>query len=161
MSTFVSVGNAHQPFSRLVAAVADISEFLPQPVVIQHGYTPFVSDHCEAIPFLEMSEFQERIAFSTLLILHAGVGGILSALKCGKIPIIVPRRADLGEHIDNHQVDLGRALAGTGRVVVIEDVANLEIATKHAVSKQTGQRAKQCASRSCAMPFRSPIRACR
>jgi hypothetical protein len=36
MSTFVSVGNATQSFSRLLDAVIDIAPTLPQPVIFQY-----------------------------------------------------------------------------------------------------------------------------
>lgn len=140
MSTFVSVGNAHQPFSRLLDAVDAIAPALPQPVFVQHGHTPFVSSRCGGAAFLEMSDFERRIADARLFIVQAGGGGILSALKCGKVPVIVPRRGDLGEHIDNHQVSWGRALAGTGRAVLVEDVADLAAAAIDALSRQDTAR---------------------
>ena len=37
MTTFVAVGNATQPFARLIDAVVAIAADLPQPVLIQHG----------------------------------------------------------------------------------------------------------------------------
>ncbi len=40
------------------------------------------------------------------MISHAGTGSILTALQLGKRPIVVPRRAAHGEHVDGHQDDL-------------------------------------------------------
>ena len=125
MSTFVLVGNVRRPFTRLLNAIAANAPALPQPVVVQHGHTPFAGNDCRAVPFFEMSEFERLIAASQLVVAHAGVGGIFHALRSGKVPVVVPRRHDLGEHIDDHQVSLARALSKTERVVVLEDVAAL------------------------------------
>ena len=44
MSTFVTIGNGTQSFHRLLEAVREVIDDLPQPVVIQTGRTPFVCD---------------------------------------------------------------------------------------------------------------------
>ena len=61
MSTFVSVGNATQPFRRLLDSVMAIARDLPQPVFVQSGSTPFHAEGCECVPFLNISEFQSRV----------------------------------------------------------------------------------------------------
>jgi UDP-N-acetylglucosamine transferase subunit ALG13 len=134
--TFVLVGNVRRPFKRLLNAVATKAIALPQPVIVQHGHTPFASDICRAAPFFEMSEFETLIARSELIVGHAGVGGIFQALRFGKVPVVVPRRADLGEHIDDHQVSLARALSNTDRLVVVEDAAALLTGTGEAIARQ-------------------------
>jgi UDP-N-acetylglucosamine transferase subunit ALG13 len=137
LSTFVLVGNVRRPFTRLLTAVAANAPALPQPVTVQHGHTPFNSDTCRGIPFLEMSEFEKLIAESQLVVAHAGVGGIFQALQAGKVPVVVPRRRDLSEHIDDHQVSLARALSRTDRVVVVEDIALLLGGAREAMARQS------------------------
>lgn len=137
MSTFVSVGNAHQAFGRLLDAVEKIAPSLPQPVIVQHGHSPFASGSCKAVPFFSMPEFEQHVRNAALFIVQAGGGGVLLGLKSGKVPVIIPRLGDLGECIDNHQVSWGRALASTGRVVLIEDVAKLADASREAIARQT------------------------
>ena len=53
--TFVSVGNAKHPFHRLLKGVAVIASKLPQPVVVQHGHTPFESPLCKAKAFMNIN----------------------------------------------------------------------------------------------------------
>ncbi len=118
MSTFVSVGNAKQPFRRLLDAVAHLVPNLPQPVIVQHGHTPFVSAACQVTAFMGMEEFARHIKTAELLILHAGAGSVIHAIEAGKRPVIMPRRADLGEHVNDHQIEFARALAEAGKVVV-------------------------------------------
>jgi UDP-N-acetylglucosamine transferase subunit ALG13 len=136
LSTFVLVGNVRRPFTRLLDAVTTNAAALPQPVIVQHGHTPFKSDACRGVPFLEMSEFERLIASSQLVIAHAGVGGIFHALRAGKVPVVVPRRSDLGEHLDDHQLSLARALSKTQKVVVVEDVGTLLAGSREALAHQ-------------------------
>lgn len=134
MSTFVSVGNAKQPFRRLLDAVARLAPRLPQPVVVQHGHTPFACEHCQAVTFLGMGEFARRVAEAELLILHAGAGSVIHAIEAAKRPVVMPRRADLGEHVNNHQLEFARVLGETGRVVVVETPERLEAAIAGALA---------------------------
>ncbi len=56
-----------------------------------------------------------------MVITHAGVGSILVTLMNGKRPIVVPRLARFGEHVDDHQLELARRLSEIGVVTLIED----------------------------------------
>ncbi|MEW5771875.1 MAG: glycosyltransferase [Pseudomonadota bacterium] len=136
MSTFVSVGNATQPFRRLLDEVARLAAALPQPVVVQHGATPFHADSCRAIPFVDMNEFEHLMASSNLLILHAGAGSVIHAVRAGKVPVVMPRRALFGEHIDDHQIEFARALAAVGRVVLAYESEQLGDAVHRAMALQ-------------------------
>lgn len=136
MSTFVSVGNALQPFSRLLEGVSRIATQLPQPIVIQHGHTPFRNDVCKLVTFLSMHEFVERVHSADLLIMHAGAGSVMHAIEAGKIPVVMPRRAALGEHVNDHQMELAQALAEIDKIVMQDDPDNLLSSVKIAMSKQ-------------------------
>ncbi len=134
MSTFVSVGNARHPFRRLLDAVARLAPRLPQPVIVQHGHTPFAAAGCQAVAFLGMADFARRVSEAELLILHAGAGSVIHAIEAGKRPVVMPRRADLGEHVNNHQLEFARVLGETGRVVVAETPERLEAAIAEALA---------------------------
>jgi len=136
MSTFVSVGNATQSFCRLLDEVALIATVLPQPVVVQHGHTTFHSEACRAIPFVEMNEFERLVADAELLILHAGAGSVIHALRSGKVPVVMARRCGYGELVDDHQVEFALALENSGRVVVALEPAQLLDAVQRALKLQ-------------------------
>lgn len=142
MSTFVSVGNATQPFRRLLDGVASVVNELPAPVFVQSGSAPFCAGGCESTPFLTMDEFERRVGESTLLILHAGAGSLITALRCRKVPVVMPRRARFGEHVDDHQVELARAFAREGRIVVADAAADLLAAAREALARQSRAPAK-------------------
>lgn len=145
MSTFISVGNATQPFPRLLDEVARLATTLPQPVLVQHGATPFQSDACRPLPFVNMSEFEQLMGDAELLILHAGAGSVIHAVRLGKVPVVMPRRAIYGEHVDDHQVEFAKALAAAGRVVVADDTTPLCNAVQQALELQREAHTVTCA----------------
>lgn len=138
--TFVTVGNATQPFGRLLEAVERlaIAGALPEPVVVQSGHNPaFVSRACVVHPFLKMEEFEERVAAATLVIGHAGAGTIVHALAAGRMPVVMPRRAMYGELIDDHQAQFVRRLARERRVIPAWEAADLGDAVTIARGRHT------------------------
>ena len=140
LSTFVSLGNALQPFVRLLEAIARLAPRLPQPVIVQHGHTPFRDGACRPMPFLGMNEFIEHIHEADLLIMHAGAGSIMHAVEAGKVPVVMPRRAAFGEHVNDHQVEFAQALAETGKVIVADTPDDLARAVKEAMARQKHTR---------------------
>lgn len=140
MSTFVSLGNATQPFNRLLDAVVAIVSMLPEPIVVQYGNTPFSNGEFTASPFLELSEFIRYIEDADLLILHAGAGSVIHAINAGKVPVVMPRRAKYGEIVDDHQLEFARALAEKGKVVIAEEPEQLADAVRRALKLQPGIR---------------------
>jgi UDP-N-acetylglucosamine transferase subunit ALG13 len=139
MSTFVSVGNANQPFARLLKAVSVLAEKgdLPLPVIVQHGHTPFSSDGCTAIDFMAMEDFAKHVRGAELLIFHAGAGSMIHACQAGKVPVVMPRRACFGEHIDDHQLELVEAFERSGLVVKVDDEKDLYDAAMRATKMQS------------------------
>ena len=137
VSTFVTVGNATRPFKRLLEAVGKIAGELPQPVFVQYG-AGSMSDcpGCTGAAFLDMAAFEQHVREAELLILHAGAGSVIHAVRAGKIPVIMPRRARLGEHVDDHQEEFAEELAKTGKVMVAHDAATMTVAVACALALQ-------------------------
>lgn len=137
MSSFVCVGNAVQPFTRLLDAVSQLAPKLPQPVVVQFGVAEkWKAGCCEGVKFLGMQEFENHVDGALVNIMHAGAGSIIHAIRAGKVPVIVPRRSANGEHVDDHQIEFCRQLADEPRVVVCEDTDNLEESVRIAMQRQ-------------------------
>lgn len=134
--TFVSVGNGTQHFDRLLNAVEKAAPDLPQPIHVQNGHTPFTSTRCHIHKFLEMGEFERMVAEAELLILHAGAGSVIHAVRSGKVPVVMPRLAEYGEHIDDHQVEFANVLADAGFAVAISDADALLDAARQALALQ-------------------------
>jgi len=83
--------------------------------------------------FLSPSEFRCKARDAQVIVAHAGMGSILTALELGKPIVVMPRRAHLGEHRNDHQTatvehlgrDAGLVVASNERELV-ERLARLE-----------------------------------
>lgn len=120
--TFVAVGTHEQGFGRLLDIVerAAADGIVPAPVFVQAGPSQRGSDYVEMVPYLSAQELQERMGAARVIVCHGGAGIISSALSAGRTPIVIPRRADLSEHVDDHQYQLARKLADWNAVVTVE-----------------------------------------
>ena len=123
---FVTVGNAKQPFDRLIRAVDDLAmnEHITN-VLIQCGNASYQPKHARVVKFLTPADFNSEICNARVVICHGGAGTLLQVIRAGRTPIAVPRQSALGEHIDDHQIELVNALAREGRAIVVTDVREL------------------------------------
>jgi UDP-N-acetylglucosamine transferase subunit ALG13 len=140
MTTFVTIGNLKLQFRRLLIGVSAIADRLPGPVVVQCGHNQFVDERCRVVPFFGMDEFAELVESASVLIMHAGAGSVIHALQGGKTPIVMPRRAIYGEHVDDHQLEFARTLAASGRVILAQEVDNLGTAVECAIQYHKRRR---------------------
>jgi len=53
---------------------------------------------------------REALATADLVIAHAGIGSSLTAPDAGLCPVLLPRRRDHGEHVDDHQLLIAHEL---------------------------------------------------
>ncbi len=120
---FVSVGTHEVPFTRLLEAVARLAAHSEEEFVVQYGYAPPPDMEGLLQPFFPFEKMVAYIRESRVYICHAGSGSTMLALHEGKIPVVVPRRPDLGEHVDDHQLRFACDLAE--RVIPVFDVAIL------------------------------------
>jgi UDP-N-acetylglucosamine transferase subunit ALG13 len=88
-----------------------------------HGYPP--AGAARAMAFMPFQELKRALESCEHVVTHAGVGSILAARRAGHVPVVVPRLKRLNEHVDDHQVELTRALAASAKVVPVWDVAKL------------------------------------
>jgi len=114
---FVTIGTS-EPFDRLIAALPqDGSEEL----VVQCGESSMRPAGAEVHAYLTYDALVALVSRARVVVCHAGVGTILTALANGRRPIVVPRLARHGEAVDDHQVALARRLADAGLVVLAQD----------------------------------------
>ncbi|MCZ2803677.1 glycosyltransferase [Modestobacter sp. VKM Ac-2983] len=121
--TFVTVGSHDVPFHRLLDAVDDAAEdgVLPAPLVVQTGVSARSRRHGEFHQFLSPDEFRAAVEKSGTVVTHGGAGAIATALRNGRMPLVMARTADRGEHVDDHQEQLVSRLDELGAVVQISD----------------------------------------
>jgi UDP-N-acetylglucosamine transferase subunit ALG13 len=120
---FVSVGTHEAPFDRMLQAIVDLD--LDEEVVIQYGPSAVRCAGAIEHEYLPFDDVVRYIREARAVVMHAGVGSIMIALTNGKRPIIMARRAEFGEHVDDHQVELARRLETNGLVAFAEDAKAL------------------------------------
>ena len=130
---FVTVGTHHQPFQRLLDALGSLP---PAELVVQfgHGSPPAGARH--AARFMGFAEMLEHFRSADAVVTHAGVGSILCARRAGHIPVVVPRQRRYGEHVDDHQVELTRALEERQAVIAVWEVNRLNEALDSASDRR-------------------------
>lgn len=119
---FVTVGTHHQPFTRLLDALGVLD---PAELVVQYGPGEPPPGVARAEAFMPFEEMVANFKAADVVVTHAGVGSILCARREGHTPLVVPRRHDLGEHVDEHQAELTRALEARGSVVAVWETERL------------------------------------
>lgn len=109
------------PFDRLIKAMDNLAPHLGMPVVAQTGIGSYVPQHMEARPKISPSEFEDLMREAQLIVSHAGIGTVLTAARLGKPVLLMPHRADLGEHRNDHQLATVRGLAGRKGILIAMD----------------------------------------
>lgn len=125
---FVTVGTHEQPFDRLVRAMDELvtDGILIEPVFIQTGYCVYEPKHCEWAQFIPAPEMRGYMVAADVVVTHGGPSSFIEAMAAGKVPVVVPRRAEYGEHVNNHQVDFVREVEERkGGIVPVYDTSSL------------------------------------
>ncbi len=121
-----AVGTDPHSFDRFVQWVdSAVAELKTHCCLLQAGFSRAAAPHCERVPFLPWGELRARLRSCDYVVCHGGTGIISSALQSGKRPIVVPRLARLSEHINDHQLDIVRALAAKHLVHYAADWTDL------------------------------------
>ena len=122
---FVSVGTHEAPFDRMLRAVHELE--LDEELIVQHGPSNVRSprSNVREYDYLPFDEVVENIRRARAVVMHAGVGSVMISLVNGKRPIVLARRHQFGEHVDDHQVELARRMQANGLVTLVEGVEQL------------------------------------
>ena len=123
---YVTLGTMFMPFTRLVEAVDAIAAETGEEVVLQYGMCPVDAPNCTCFDFKSHEETLALQREARVIVAHAGIGAAMDALKVGKPFILVPRMQQHGEHMNNHQVEIARAVEERGWGRMITDVEDLK-----------------------------------
>jgi UDP-N-acetylglucosamine transferase subunit ALG13 len=74
----------------------------------------------ETHELLDAAQFEQLARSADVVVTHAGVGTLLQLLEWGVHPVVLIRRAARGEHVDDHQEQIGQLLREAGLAVVVE-----------------------------------------
>lgn len=122
---FVTVGTQGQ-FDRLIRTVDEWAGVHDRTdVFAQTGPSDYHAEHIHTEPFIDPIEFRKRVESASLVVAHAGMGSIITALELGKKIVVMPRRASFGEHRNDHQIATAKRFAEQGRIMVAFDEKEL------------------------------------
>ncbi|MDG2022417.1 MAG: glycosyltransferase [Phycisphaerales bacterium] len=125
---FVTVGY-QMAFDRLVDAVDQwAAEHPDAEMFAQIGPSELRPKNMPFTAFMEPVEFTRRVEACSVLVAHAGMGSILTALQFGKPILVMPRHAARGETRNDHQIATSRRLGERPGIDVAMD--ETEIADK-------------------------------
>ena len=115
---FVTVGT-QLAFDRLIMAVDQWAGENPnESVFLQIGPGSYQPQHGEFSNFVAPDKANELFKTADLIISHAGMGSILTALKYKKPILVLPRKASIGEHRNEHQLATAKWLGNKSGVFV-------------------------------------------
>lgn len=112
-------------FDRLIAAMDRIAPGLGMPVIAQTGRGSYQAQNMEVRPSITPAEFEQLVRQARLIVSHAGIGTVLTASRCDRPVVLMPRRAELGEHRNDHQMATVRSLGARPGILVAMDESEL------------------------------------
>jgi UDP-N-acetylglucosamine--N-acetylmuramyl-(pentapeptide) pyrophosphoryl-undecaprenol N-acetylglucosamine transferase len=116
---FVTLGTIRPyRFDRLIDRVLEIRSAQDH-IVWQVGATTRDDLPGEVVTVMDASEFSRQCRSADVVVTHAGVGALLELMGMGISPIVVPRAAKHGEHVDDHQFQVARFLHKRGLVTSV------------------------------------------
>lgn len=130
---FVTVGTHEQPFNRLIMKLDELvaGGTIQEEVVIQTGYSTYEPTYCKSLEFLTYQQMWEYVRKARIVITHGGPSSFIMPLQIGKIPIVVPRQAKFGEHVNDRQLDFVNQVAERKKnIVVVGDIDELDVDIK-------------------------------
>src|SRR3990167_2141008 len=107
---FLTVGTERWPFDRLLKIIDSAIERkeIREDVFGQTGHSDYKPRFFRYEKILDFDRFIDMVRRSRMVVSHAGAGSLILCLRMGKIPLMFPRNAAHGEHLNDHQVDLAK-----------------------------------------------------
>jgi len=115
--------------------------YAPMPVWLcgcDQGAAAYTPGNFKWVGRLTPQEYGDRISRADLIISHAGMGSIITALQLGKPIVVLPRRGHLRETRNDHQYATVQRLGNRPGIFVAEDETRLPVVLDQAVSGLAG-----------------------
>ena len=125
---FVTTGSQKFQFNRLLLKLDQLVSdgIIREEVYAQIGASDYEPCFYDYTTFMDREAFAEKMRECDIVITHGGTGVIISAVKQGKRVIAVPRLAEFGEHVDDHQVQLLKQFDGMNLICACYDLTKLD-----------------------------------
>lgn len=139
---FATVGS-QMPFDRLIRALDTWAAHQAngREVLAQIGSATYQPSNLRTVPSLSPTGFREAVRAADLIVAHAGMGSVLTAMEFGKPLVVLPRLGTLQETRNDHQVATAKWLASKPGIYVAMLEAELDEAIRQAQAEAatTGQ----------------------
>lgn len=131
---FVSVGTHPQQFNRLLQELDRLAgqENAMAEIFAQTGNSSYGPKNYKFERFVGEADYNLRMGKADVVVSHGGAGTIINALRLGKKLVVVPRLKKFGEHTNDHQLDLAKALEKQGKCIAVFNISELGTALKKA-----------------------------
>lgn len=129
---FITVGTHEQPFNRLVKYMDKWAGEHDEEVIIQNGFNTYKPKNCKWSKLYTYKTMFENVNNARIVITHGGPSSFIMPLQIGKIPIVVPRKKEFNEHVNDHQVTFSKVVAERQKnIIVVEDINKLDYVLYH------------------------------
>lgn len=120
---FVTVGTHEQSFDRLLKCIDKMIEDgkINEEVICQKGFTDYEPKNYKAEKLLPYEKMQENIENARIVVTHGGPASFLEPLKYGKIPVVVPRKKEFNEHVNNHQLEFSKEVEKRMKNIIVAE----------------------------------------
>jgi UDP-N-acetylglucosamine transferase subunit ALG13 len=138
---FVTTGTS-LPFDRLVRAIDALApRFEGEAFLAQIGNGEYRPGNMEWVRNLTGRDYTDRVNASRLIVAHAGMGSLITAVESAKPIVVMPRQLKYDEINTDHQIATAKHWAGRTGVFVAMDESELEMALTAALSSPAPGRA--------------------
>jgi UDP-N-acetylglucosamine transferase subunit ALG13 len=148
MKIFLTVGSM-LPFNRLVKGMDTWAKNHPDAEIFaQIGKNSWCPKNMIYRKIISSSEYRSHFETSDIVVSHVGMGTVITALEYNKPLVMIPRRPELHEVTNNHQLATAKWLANSPgvRIVYSENELAEAISDSHGLEGlaiiETGSRGK-------------------
>ena len=127
MQVFVSVGTHPQQFDRLLKKLDELvgNGALKASVFAQTGNSTYQPKNFAFEKFVGETKYNSVLGKAEIVVSHGGAGTIINSLRSGKKLVVVPRLKKFGEHTNDHQLDLAKALEKQRKCLAVYNMKEL------------------------------------
>nr|WP_320021522.1 glycosyltransferase [uncultured Draconibacterium sp.] len=121
---FITVGT-QAPFDRLIKLMDNWIKENNMECFAQIYKGRYKPTHMSYKEIISEQEYGDIFNKASVIVSHAGMGTIISALKNDKVLLTLPRLAEYKEHRNDHQVDTTKAFSEKGYIYPVYSEKNL------------------------------------
>ena len=150
---FVSLGTQDKPFNRIIDYILKLKEEIKElediEIVFQIGQTKLSEEEKNKIEklnekinkekiknkeeknitvfnMLKPEDMKQYIINANIVVTHAGVGTIMECIEHNKDIVVLPRKEENGEHVNNHQEEIAFEMEKNGLLYKVDTYEKMQ-----------------------------------